>query len=378
MSVYGDYLGKETGKLGFGLMRLPKMADDPSKIDLEATKTMVDLFMEAGLTYFDTAFVYDRGDSEIAAGKALVERYPRDSFTLATKLNAWLGHPSEEEARKQLDISLERTGAGYFDYYLLHAIQENNYKIYDDYKMWDFVREMKEAGKIRHWGFSFHAGPELLDKLLTEHPDAEFVQLQVNYADWENPSVQSRALVEVAQKHKKPFVIMEPIKGGTLANPPESVKKVFTQANPNISVASWAIRFAASLDGCLTVLSGMSTIEQMKDNLSYMKDFHPLSADEYKVIKDAQDALDALDLIKCTGCHYCMEGCPVKMDIPNLFTAMNKMLLNDPIGSRGHFGLATASGTKPSDCLACGQCEEACPQSLPIISLLEKCRDTFE
>ena len=378
MSVYGNYLGKDTGKLGFGLMRLPKMANDPTKIDVEETTKMVDLFMDAGLTYFDTAFVYDRGDSEIAAGKALVERYPRDSFTLATKLNAWLGHPSAEDAKKQLEISLQRTGAGYFDYYLLHAIQDNNVQIYDQYKIWDFVREMKEAGKIRHYGFSFHAGPELLDRVLTEHPDVEFVQLQVNYADWVDPSVQSRALVEVAQKHKKPFVVMEPIKGGTLADPPESIQKIFKEADPDRSIASWAIRFAASLDGCLTVLSGMSSVAQMEDNLSYMKNFKPLSEDELQTIRKVQEALETLDMIKCTGCHYCMEGCPVKMDIPNIFTALNKKRLNDPRGARGHFGLATSRGTKPSDCLACGQCEEACPQSLPIISLLEEARETFE
>ncbi|MBQ1310547.1 MAG: aldo/keto reductase [Blautia sp.] len=378
MGNYGNYLGKETGKLGFGLMRLPKLPDDPSKIDVETVKTMVDLFMAAGLTYFDTAYVYDGGESEIAARKALVERYPRDSFTLATKMNAWLGHPSEEEVKNQLETSLERTGAGYFDYYLLHAVQENNYKIYDDYGIWDFVKSMKEAGKIRHWGFSFHASPELLDRLLTEHPDAEFVQLQVNYADWDNPSVQSRGIVEVAQKHGKPFVVMEPVKGGTLADPPESVAAIFREASPDMSVASWAIRFAASQEGCLTVLSGMSTIDQMKDNLSYMKDFHPLDEADLAVIKKAQTALDALDLIKCTGCHYCMDGCPVSMHIPDIFSAMNKKLLNDQTGAARSYEFATRDGARPSDCVACGQCEGACPQTLPIISLLERCKEAFE
>ena len=377
MSVYGDYPGKGTGKLGFGLMRLPRVAGDPARIDLDATAEMVDLFMAAGLTYFDTAFVYDRGESEIAANKTLVSRYPRESFTLATKLNAWLGHPSEEEAKKQLEISLERTGAGYFDYYLLHAIQDNNARVYDEYGIWDFVREMKKAGKIRHWGFSFHAGPELLDRLLTEHPDTEFVQLQVNYADWENPFVQSRALVEVAQKHRKPFVIMEPVKGGTLANPPEQVKKIFTQADPDSSAASWAIRFAASLDGCLTVLSGMSSVEQMKDNLSYMKDFRPLNEEEYGTIRKAQAALDALNLVKCTGCRYCVEGCPAGINIPQVITALNKLRLNDPAGARQQLGFARAAGAGPADCVACGQCEGACPQSLPIISLLEECREAL-
>ena len=378
MKYFENYLGKDTGKLGFGLMRLPKLADDPSKIDVEQVKSMVDLFMAAGLTYFDTAYVYDGGESEIAARKALVERYPRDSFTLATKMNAWLGHPSRDDVRKQLEISLERTGAGYFDYYLLHAIQENNYQIYNDYGIWDYVKSMKEEGRIRHWGFSFHASPELLDKLLTEHPDAEFVQLQVNYADWENPSVQSRGVVEVAQKHHKPFVVMEPVKGGMLADPPASVAEIFKKAAPDRSVASWAIRFAASQEGCLTVLSGMSNIDQMKDNLSYMKDFRPLDEVELQTIKEAQAALDSLDLIKCTKCHYCMDGCPVKMQIPFLFEAMNKKLMNADAGAARDFAMATREGVKPSDCIACGQCEGACPQSLPIISLLEKCKEAFE
>ena len=223
------YFGEKTPKLGFGLMRLPKLED--GSIDVEQTKEMVDMFMAAGLTYFDTAFVYDRGESEKTAKAALVDRYPRDSFTLATKLNAWLGGVTAEDAKKQLEISLERTGAGYFDYYLLHAIQENNYQKYEEYGLWDFVKEAKEKGLIKHWGFSFHASPERLDQLLTEHPDAEFVQLQINYADWENPEVQSRACYEVARKHGKSIVVMEPIKGGKLANPVDSVKAIFDEAN---------------------------------------------------------------------------------------------------------------------------------------------------
>ncbi|MBP5718416.1 MAG: aldo/keto reductase, partial [Abditibacteriota bacterium] len=203
------YFGADTPKLGFGLMRLPKKAG--GEIDIEQTKQMVDLFMEAGQTYFDTAYVYDSGESEKAAKAALVDRYPRESFTLATKLNAWLGEPDEKTAKRELQVSLERTGAGYIDYYLLHALQENNRHIYDRYGLWDFVKEQKAKGLIRHWGFSFHDTPELLDQLLTAHPDAEFVQLQLNYADWENPSVASRGCYEVARKHGKSIVVMEPI-----------------------------------------------------------------------------------------------------------------------------------------------------------------------
>lgn len=268
------YFGESTPKLGFGLMRLPK--DLSGKIDIEQTKKMVDLFMESGLNYFDTAYVYDSGDSERAAKAALVDRYPRGSFTLATKLCAWMSAHDEKSAKRQFDTSLERTGAGYFDYYLLHALQAGNYQKYDEYHIWDFVKEQKEKGLIRHWGFSFHAGPELLDEILTAHPDAEFVQLQLNYADWENPDVTARANYEVARKHGKSIVVMEPVKGGALAEPPEPVRKIFKEADPDASYASWAIRYAASLDGIITVLSGMSNMAQMKDNLSYMKDSNPL------------------------------------------------------------------------------------------------------
>lgn len=230
------YFGEATPKLGFGLMRLPKTKD--GKIDLEQTKQMVDRFMAAGLTYFDTAYVYDDGDSERAAKAALVDRYPRESFTLATKLCAWMGAHDEKSAKQQFYTSLERTGAGYFDYYLLHALQAGNYKTYDKYHIWDFVKEQKEKGLIKHWGFSFHATPDILDQLLTDHPDAEFVQLQLNYADWENPDVTARENYEVARKHGKSIVVMEPVKGGALANPPTKVQEIFRQADPKASFAS--------------------------------------------------------------------------------------------------------------------------------------------
>ena len=261
----------DTPKLGFGLMRLPAVPGDPDAIDIEQTKKMVDLFMEAGLTYFDTAFVYGKdGASEKAAKEALVDRYPRDSFTLATKLNANAPFmaSNEEECKRQFRISLERTGAGYFDFYLLHALQVNNYKKYDEYGLWDYVKGLKEEGLIKHYGFSFHATPELLDKLLTEHPDVDFVQLQINYADWENPSVTSRANYEVARKHGVPIVVMEPVKGGTLANPPVSVQEILKTASPGASLPSWAIRYVASLPGILTGLSGVYNVEQRQEKLA--------------------------------------------------------------------------------------------------------------
>ena len=232
------YFGESTPKLGFGLMRLPKL--DSGKIDIERTKQMVDEFMAAGLTYFDTAYVYDGGDSERAAKAALVDRYPRESYTLATKLCAWMDAGDEKSARQQFYTSLERTGAGYFDYYLLHALQKGTYKTYEDYRIWDFVKEQKAKGLIKHWGFSFHASPDILDELLTAHPDTDFVQLQLNYADWENPDVAARENYEVARRHGKSIVVMEPVKGGALANPPAEVQNVLREANGKASFASWA------------------------------------------------------------------------------------------------------------------------------------------
>ena len=370
------YFGEKTGKLGFGLMRLPKL--ETGKIDIEQTKKMVDLFMEAGLTYFDTAFVYDNGDSELAAKAALIDRYPRESFTLATKLCAWAQAGSEEKAKQQFYTSLERTGAGYFDYYLLHALQEDNYKIYDEYHIWDFVKEQKEKGLIRHYGFSFHATPDILDKILSDHPDVEFVQLQINYADWENPSVTSRANYEVARKHGKSIIVMEPVKGGLLANPMPEMRKLFLITNPEASFASWAIRYAASLDGIITVLSGMSNVEQMEDNLSYMKDFHPLSEEEQAVIQRAQESLSQIDSIPCTGCHYCTAGCPKEIPIPEIFSARNKQLIWG-LTEKGkkEYERVTAAKGSAADCIECGQCEEACPQQIRVTERLKDCAAAF-
>ena len=368
-----DYFGKEIPKLGFGLMRLPKKA---LGIDLEQTKKMVDLFMEAGFTYFDTAYVYL--GSEAATRKALVERYPRESFQLATKLNARMA-PTEAAAKRQFFTSLERTGAGYFDYYLLHAFKENNVDRYERFHLWDFIKEQKAKGLIRYIGFSYHAGPELLDRLLTEHPEVDFIQLQINYADWENPNVTSRANYEVARKHGVSITVMEPVKGGTLADPPEEIKKLFKDYHPDMSYASWAIRFVASLDGIITVLSGMSNVEQMKDNLSYMKDFRPLNDEEQAIIREAQRIMGNSASIACTACHYCTEGCPQQIAIPDIFAAMNKQLGNGQLAeAKAAYRLVAPEGHMASDCIRCGQCEAACPQNLSIIKLLEDGAEMLE
>ena len=371
-----QYFGESTPKLGFGLMRLPKNGE--GKIDMEQTKKMVDLFMEAGLNYFDTAYVYDGGDSERAAKEALVERYPRESYTLATKLCAWMGANNEETAKQQFYTSLERTGAGYFDYYLLHALQAGNYKLYDQYHIWDFVKEQKEKGLIKHWGFSFHAGPDILDEILTKHPDAEFVQLQLNYADWETPDVTARENYEVARKHGKSIIVMEPVKGGVLANPPKKVQEIFRKANKEASFASWAIRYAASLEGIITVLSGMSNVEQMEDNLSYMKQFIPLDDKEQAAIQKAQEAINGIQSIPCTGCHYCTAGCPKQIPIPEIFAARNKQLVWGQLeeGKAAYTNAISGKGAA-SACIACGQCEKACPQQIPAIESLKECAAAF-
>ena len=370
------YFGESTPKLGFGLMRLPKSST--GKIDIEQTKKMVDMFMDAGLNYFDTAYVYDGGDSERAAKAALVDRYPRESFTLATKLCAWIGATNEKTAKQQFYTSLERTGAGYFDYYLLHALQAGNYKLYDKYHIWDFVKEQKEKGLIKHWGFSFHAGPDILDEILTNHPDAEFVQLQLNYADWENPDVTARANYEVARKHGKSIVVMEPIKGGALANPPKAVQDIFRKANPEASFASWAIRYVASLEGIITVLSGMSNVAQMEDNLSYMKQFKALDAEEQDAIRQAQEVINGIKSIPCTGCHYCTAGCPKQIPIPEIFEARNKQLIWGQLEQgKAEYAKAVADVGTASDCIACGQCERACPQQIPVIDRLKDCAAAF-
>lgn len=368
-----DYFGQEIPKLGFGLMRLPKKG---LGTDIEQVKQMVDLFMEAGFTYFDTAFVYV--GSEVAIKKALVDQYPRNAYTLATKVNAMMTL-NEKSSKKQFFTSLERTGAGYFDFYLLHALMDGSYTKYDRYHLWDFVKEQKAKGLIKHIGFSFHGSPRLLDQVLTEHPEVEFVQLQLNYLDWENPSVASRANYEVARKHNVPIVVMKPIKGGTLANPPAEVQKLFKAHHPDMSPASWAIRFAASLDGILTVLSRMSNMEQMRDNLSYMKDFRPLDEAEQKIIQQAQRILGNSSTIPCTACHYCTEGCPKQIAIPEIFSAMNKRLGNGQLTEAAEdYQKAVQQSGRASDCIHCGQCEKVCPQHLRVTDYLKQCAQALE
>ncbi len=371
-----DLIGSNPFTLGFGLMRLPKLSD--GSIDIPQVCEMADRFLAAGGTYFDTAFVYDKGGSEAAFRAAVADRYPRSAYTIATKLHAAAGGVNSAQAAKQeFFTSLERTGAGYFDYYLLHAIQRSNFELYEQYGLWDFVREQQAKGLIRHWGFSFHADPELLRTLLDRHPDTEFVQLQINYADWENPGVASRVNWELCKAHGKPVVIMEPVKGGVLANPIDEVKAVFDRAGGGRSYASWALRYAASLENVLAVLSGMSDIGQMEDNLRAVREI-PLTDEEQAVIRLAQEALNADRSIPCTACHYCTDGCPMNIPIPEIFNVINRRKGSAEFRTLREYGIVTQDRGKAGSCIACGQCEAICPQHLPVISLLEDCKAQLE
>ena len=369
-------------KLGFGLMRLPLTdPNDGASVDVELLKTMVDAFLEKGFTYFDTAWMYCGFQSECAIREALVKRHPRDSYTLADKLHA--GFLKTKEDRERIfQEQLKKTGVDYFDYYLLHDVGTDHYKTYQELDCFRWLEEKKAQGLARHIGFSYHDNAELLDRVLTEHPEVEFVQLQLNYLDWDSEGVQSRKCYETAVKHGKPVIVMEPVKGGTLARVPESVEKMFREARPEMSIPSWAIRFAASLEHVMVVLSGMSNMEQLLDNTDYVADFQPLSAQEQALVKKAVDAINSTIAIPCTGCSYCTEGCPQRIAIPKYFSLYNADLQEikekswRPQGE--YYTRLTMNFGKASDCLECGQCEQVCPQHLPIIRHLKDVAARFE
>ncbi len=357
-------------KLGFGLMRLP---EKDGAIDMDTVCRMVDNYMKAGLNYFDTAYVYHGGKSECAAKDAVVLRYPRESFYLATKLPAW-SLKTEDDRDRIFYEQCERAGVDYFDFYLLHSVEDGyNYETYERLSCFEWGVQKKAEGKIKHFGFSFHGTPALLRQILDKHPEVEFVQIQLNYADWDNPIICSGELHEILKSRGIPMIIMEPVKGGTLASPPPEVKELFESVRPNASPASWALRFVGSQEGVMTILSGMSTEEQMQDNINTFKDFEPLTDEESETIQKAKKIMQDKPTIGCTSCRYCTDGCPQGIKIPDIFSLLNtKRVFNEDWRVKSIYNNSVAAEAKASDCIGCGQCEGVCPQHLPIIDLLKE------
>ena len=369
-------------KLGFGLMRLPLTdLNDDGSIDIAQSKKMVDMFIKRGFTYFDTAWMYCNFKSEEAVKEILTSRYSRDKYTLATKLHA--GYLNEKDDRDKIfNAQINKTGVEYFDYYLLHNMGGDLYDIYKKFDCFSWLKLKKEQGKIKHIGFSFHDSAEILDQILTEHPEMEFVQLQINYLDWNSDAIQSRKCYEIAVKHGKPVIVMEPVKGGTLAHLPIKTENEFKKYRPNMSIPSWAIRFAASLDNVKIVLSGMSSLEQVDDNTSYMKNFIPFDKNEKKLVKESVDLLNESISIQCTGCSYCTAGCPVNIPIPKYFSLYNtekqEMKGKTWTPQEAYYDRLADRFGKASDCIECGQCERICPQHLPVRKLLKEVVACFE
>lgn len=367
---------EKMSKLGFGLMRLPEI---DGKIDIERVTGMIDSYMKAGFNYFDTAYVYHGGNSEKAVKELLSGRYPREDYMVATKLPAW-SLKTKEDRDRVFSEQLERTGLQYFDFYLLHSLEDgSNYDVYENLDCFNWCMEKKAQGKIKHFGFSFHGTPELLIKVLDKHPEVEFVQIQLNYADWDNDIVQSGRLYEILSERKVPMIVMEPVKGGTLARVDDELEAMFKETSPDRSVASWAMRFCGGLDGIMTILSGMSNEEQVADNLKTFTEFEPLSEKEKETLRAVCDKMLSVKLIGCTSCRYCVDGCPQSISIPDIFGAVNT-LRKFPKDNRPKFfygGLIARSG-KASSCIGCGQCEAVCPQHLPIIELLKEATEKLE
>lgn len=355
-------------RFGFGCMRLK--LDDNKNVDYENFSKMIDIFMENGFTYFDTARVYIDGKSETALRDCLVKRYKRDSFTLTDKLSKTCWN-KEEDIRPFFMSQLESLGTDYLDYYLMHALNAEFYERYVKEHAFEVVKKLKEEGYIRHIGISFHDSPEVLDRILSEQKDIEVVQIQFNYLDLSNPKVQSQACYDVCVKHSKPVIVMEPIKGGTLINLPPEAMKIYKGKTP----AEMALRFVADHEQVFMILSGMGTVEMMEENVSFMKDIKPLTAEEKEEIKQVSDILRSLGTIPCTACHYCTPGCPIGMEIPEIFALYNHDIVYKDWNAKDIYGKFNPLADQ---CLSCGQCEGICPQSLKIISLLKNVSEHFK
>ena len=352
---------------GFGCMRLPM---NGKEVDIEQTCRMVDVFLENGFNYFDTAHGYLDGKSETAIKTCLTSRYPRDRFVLTDKLTDFF-FKKEEDIRPFFESQLEACGVDYFDFYLMHAQGKGNFEFFKSCRAYETAFELKSEGKIRHVGISFHDKAEVLEQILTEYPQVEVVQIQFNYIDYDDPAVESRKCYEVCRKFSKPVIVMEPVKGGSLVKLPDKAKAVFDELNAAASLASYAIRFAAGFDGMMMVLSGMSSMEQMQDNIGFMKDFRPLDDREMAAVENVREIFRSMNLIPCTACRYCTAGCPKHIDIPNLFALMNTKQLYHDWNADYYNQVHTKHGGKASDCIKCGKCEKACPQHLHIRNLLE-------
>ncbi len=368
-------------KLGFGCMRLPLLnKDDPSSVDLEQFCRMTDLFLERGFTYFDTAYMYHQHTSESFVKKALTQRHPRESYQLASKLpTMFLKKPEDQE--RIFQEQLEKCGVEYFDYYLLHNLNSSTYPTAQAFDSFAFLRKKKEEGAIRHMGFSFHDSARLLDEILTAHPEVEFVQLQINYLDWDDAGIQSGKCYETAVRHGKKVIVMEPVKGGVLARIPQEGQALLKNCRPQWSPASWAIRFAAGLDSVMMVLSGMSDLEQLEDNTSFMQDAGPLLPEEQEVLRQVREIIRGSIAIPCTACGYCVEGCPKRIPIPSYFALYNadhQELTKGANTHRIYYENYARSGGRASDCIGCGACERSCPQHLEIPRLLKDVAASFE
>lgn len=365
----------EMSKLGFGCMRLP--VNNENKIDYVEFQKMVDLYLGAGGFYFDTAFGYHKQQSEIALGDVLVSNYPREKYEIATKLPAWKHTvANENEAKQMFFSSMNRLGTDYIDYYLFQNMGEDRSIYYDKYNLWDFVNKLKKQGLIRHFGVSVHDGPEHIEKLLIEHPEIEFVQLQINYADYYSISVKAKECYEMVRKYNKPIIVMEPLKGGTLVKPPESVQTILGDKVPRSNVEK-AFRFVNQLDGIKIILSGMSSVQQMKDNIEIFERIRHVKED-ISYMYEAGKAFLQIEQIACTSCNYCLDACPQRVKISKIMTAMNfeKIYQNRHMAEHYYFSNVFLKG-KASECICCGKCEKICPQRLEIRKFLKEAVEYF-